>query len=116
MDDLRDCFKIAAVIMFGRLSTFHFIYLIGKMLPQNLIEPVHEISHYFTEEIVLILKEKIQCSCGHTRLLADSSEGCPRKPFLHKFFFSTLDQVYLRLAVMYLLSCHGTLPVNKNAT
>ena len=107
MDDLRDCFKIAAVIMFGRLSTFHFIYLKGKMLPQNLIEPVHEISHYFTEQVVFILKEKIQRSCGHARLLTNPSQRCPHKSFIHKFLFGTLEQVCLCLVVVYLLSCHG---------
>lgn len=86
------------------------------MLPQNFIEPIHKISYYLTEQIVLVLKEKIQCPCGHTRLLADPRRDAPTKPFFHKFFFGTLDQVYLRLAVMYFLSCHGTLPVNKNVT
>ena len=116
MDNLCDCFKIAAVIMLFCFAALHLPDFKRKMLPQNFIEPIHKISYHLTEQIVLVLKEKIQCPCGHTRLLADSSEGCPRKPFLHKFFFGTLDQVYLRLAVMYFLSCHGTLPVNKNVT
>lgn len=85
------------------------------MLPQNFIEPIHKISYHLTEQIVLVLKEKYSAPVV-TPAFWQIPRRMPRKPFFHKFFFGTLDQVYLRLAVMYLLSCHGTLPVNKNAT
>ena len=124
MHNLRHRFKIAALIMLGCPTAFHFLHFKGKMLTNNYIEPIHKIANHFTEQIIFVLKEEVQCSGCNTRFLANTAKRCSLKAFFHKFFLGAFHKVGLRLAVMYLLFCHCVLPetvniqfpVNKNAT
>ena len=87
------------------LSRFQCLLLIRKMLLHHRIYICQRLFHQRSKQIILILKEKIQRSGGHSGILTDASQRCLHKSLLQKFLHRTL----LKLFPGFLLIIHSCL-------
>lgn len=102
MDNLCDCFKIAAVIMLFCFAALHLPDFKRKMLPQNFIEPIHKISHYFTEQIVLILKEKYSAPVVTPAFWQIPRRDAPANPFsINSFLAHWIRCIFVSLSCIF---------------